>query len=460
MAERLKVAIVGSGPAGLSAAAHAAKIGVSHVLLERTDHASDTIYKYQKGKFVMATPDILPLRSDLDFKASSREDVLGTWDDGLAAAGGNIRYNADVTGIAKDGDHFKVSLAGGETLEAENVVLSIGLQGNINKLRCEGADAPIVQYQLDDPDEYEAERIVVIGAGDAAIENAVALAKQNTVMIVNRRAEFARAKQGNLSLIMNAIEKGDIQPYYESNPASVDEKGITLETADGAARIECDRIIARLGASPPRRFVEACGIEFPSDDPGALPEVSATYESNVPGLYIIGALGGYPLIKQAMNQGYEVIEYINGNIIPAADEPLLEDKFKSMGDVEVNAVLQAIRDRIPVFSELNTLLLRETMLDSQVHAVDTGGMIFERDDFTNTFYTVFEGEVGIQINPDDPSMMVRLGVGEFFGEMGLISGRRRTATVVATEPCVVFETPRRTMLKLIQSVESVKARVG
>ena len=38
-----------------------------------------------------------------------------------------------------------------------------------------------------------------------------------------------------------------------------------------------------------------------------MPELSETYESNVPGLYIVGALGGYPLIKQAMNQGYEVV---------------------------------------------------------------------------------------------------------------------------------------------------------
>lgn len=456
MADRLKVAIVGSGPAGLSAAAHAADMGLSHVLLERADHASDTIYKYQKGKFVMATPDILPLRSDLDFKAASREEVLGAWDDGLASCGGNIRYKTDVTGIAKEGDAFNLTLADGKTIEAENVVLSIGLQGNINKLRCEGGDASIVQYQLDDPDEYEAETIVIIGAGDAAIENAVALSKQNTVIVVNRRAEFARAKQGNLSLILNAIDKGDIQPFYESNPKSVDEKGIVLETAEGEARVNCDRIIARLGASPPRRFVEACGIEFPSDDPKALPEVSSQYESNVSGLYVIGALGGYPLIKQAMNQGYEVIEYIAGNHIPPADEPLLVEKFEAMGNVDVNAVLQSIRETIPVFSELNTLLLREVMLDSHVHAFKTGETVFRRNDFSDTFYTVFVGQVGIQINKDDPSQVVTLHEGEFFGEMGLISGRRRTATVVAVKPCVVFETPRRTMLKLIQSVESVK----
>ena len=36
----------------------------------------------------------------------------------------------------------------------------------------------------------------------------------------------------------------------------------------------------------------------------------------------------------------------------------------------------------------------------------------------------------IQIDPNDELKMVTLGQGAFFGEMGLISGRRRTATVV------------------------------
>ena len=456
MADRLKVAIVGSGPAGLSASAHAASLGMPHVLLERTDHASDTIYKYQKGKFVMATPDILPLRSDLSFTAGKREEILDSWNNGIASHGGNVRYNSDVTGITKEGDTFRLELADGESIEAENVIMAIGLQGNINKLRCEGADLPIVQYQLDDPEEYEAETVVVIGAGDAAIENAVALAKQNTVIIVNRRAEFARAKKGNLTLIHNAIDNEDIQCYYESSPLRVDSAGITLETANGQAVIPCDRIIARLGASPPRKFVEACGIEFPSADRAALPEVSLQYESNVPGLYIIGALGGYPLIKQAMNQGYEVIEYITGNKIAPADEPLLVEKFTALGELSVDEVLQRIRTTIPLFSSLNTLLLRETILDSNVHAFRKGENIFEKNDYEDTFFTIFQGHVGIQINAEDSSKLISLGEGEFFGEIGLISGRRRSATAVAITDCVVFETPRRTMLKLLQSVQSVK----
>ena len=79
------------------------------------------------------------------------------------------------------------------------------MQGNPRQLGVEGDNAPFVQYQLDDPDEYNGEPIVVVGAGDAAIENAVALATNNKVYIVNRKDEFARAKEGNLNLILANI---------------------------------------------------------------------------------------------------------------------------------------------------------------------------------------------------------------------------------------------------------------
>jgi CRP-like cAMP-binding protein/thioredoxin reductase/Fe-S-cluster-containing hydrogenase component 2 len=451
-----KVAIVGSGPAGLSAAAHAATRGVSHVLLERTDHLSDTIYKYQKGKYVMATPDVLPLRADVTFAAGKREAILDNWNQQVAAAGTNVRFNADVTSVQKEGAIFRIKTAAGDIIEAENVVLAIGLQGNLNKLRCEGAELPHVQYQLDDPDEYEAETIVVIGAGDAGIENALALSKQNTVILVNRSSEFTRVKQGNLTLITDAIERGDIQCYFSAETAKIEENAIILQTADGAARANCDRIIARLGAAAPRKFVESCGVVFPNEDRSALPEVSTTYESNIPGLYIIGALGGYPLIKQAINQGYEVIEYILGNRIAPADQPLLEQKFGALGTPKVDDVLAEIRDVIPVWHNLNPLQLREAMLDSETHVLKVGDYVFRRNDYTSSFYTILRGSVAIQVDADDPSKVVTLGPGAFFGEMGLISGRRRTATVVAASDCVLFETPRRTMLKLIQSVDAVR----
>ena len=311
---KFELVIVGGGPAGLSTAAHAQQTGVSYILLEATAAPANTIQRYQKGKHVMAEPAVVPLRSDLEFIAGTREAVLAGWQRGLDKFSVNLRYGAEVAGISGARPEFQITLADGEKIAAAAVILAIGLEGNPRKLGVAGESESSVQYTLDDPDEFSGETIAVVGAGDAAIENAIALSRSNKVIIVNRRDEFARAKEGNLALISRAIDDGAITCYYKTSVASVEPgQAIVLNTETGEARVPCQRIIARLGAIPPRRFVESCNVEFPADDPSTLPELSGQYESNVPGLYVIGALGGYPLIKQAMNQGWEVVEYIAGN---------------------------------------------------------------------------------------------------------------------------------------------------
>ncbi|HLL29432.1 MAG TPA: NAD(P)-binding domain-containing protein, partial [Allosphingosinicella sp.] len=147
MPAAFRIAIVGSGPAGLSAAARAARLGLSHVLLEKTGHLSDTIWKYQKGKHVMATPGQLVLRSDMPFEAGRREAVLGTWDRMAADHKINVMLGAEVRSIAGEKGAFTLSLASGETIEAENVILAIGTQGNPNLVRSKVGEGAIVQYQ-------------------------------------------------------------------------------------------------------------------------------------------------------------------------------------------------------------------------------------------------------------------------------------------------------------------------
>jgi CRP-like cAMP-binding protein/Fe-S-cluster-containing hydrogenase component 2/thioredoxin reductase len=466
MSDIVEIAIVGSGPGGISAAARAAELKVSHVLLEAAPHLSNTIYRYQKGKHVMAEPEALPLRSPLTFSAGSRESILEAWDGGVAKLAVNVRHGAEITAIKKLDDHFELSIGRKDKVLARNVVLGIGLQGNIRKLGVPGDDAPFVQYTLDDPDEYEGETIIVVGAGDAAIENAVALAKQNQVVVVNRREEFARAKEGNLRAISKAIEDGVIECYFGSAPERVDKLSVgrkpgrlILNTPKGRAQVLCDRIIGRLGANPPRAFVEACGVVFPNADPSAVPAISEKYESNVPGLYIVGALGGYPLIKQAMNQGYEVVEYILGRSVEPADEPLLRAKFQRMpGFKSVSAALEQVQKSVPLLATITPLQLREFMIDSDIRTPKAGEVLFKRNDYTNSFYCVVEGQVEILVD-EAAGKRVALGAGEFFGEMSLISGRRRSATVYAGANCVLIETPRRSMTKLINSVDAVKKLV-
>jgi thioredoxin reductase/CRP-like cAMP-binding protein/Fe-S-cluster-containing hydrogenase component 2 len=460
-----KIAIVGSGPAGLSAAARAAELGLSHVLLEKTDHLSDTIYKYQKGKHVMATPSQLVLRSDMDFDAGKREKVLGTWDQQAAERKVNVRLKAEVKAITGQKGAFTLELTNGETVAAENVVLGIGTQGNPNRMRCEGGDLPHIQYQLDDPGEYVDEHITVIGSGDAGIENALGLAadpaQANVVSILNRSAEFARAKAANVDLLMEGKETGRINVMCETSPVKVLPGWLTVETRDGEQKLRCDRIIARMGSAPPRKFVESCGIQFTSEDRDAYPTLSPEFETTVPGIYVIGALAGYPLIKHCMNQGYDVLEFINGNTeLKPADEPILEQKFSVLpGARSVTEWLAFLRRRVTILNELSMLQMREFMLDSEARAYRAGEIIFERNDPGASLFAVADGSLAVEIDPHDPSKTVSIAKGSIVGEVGLISGRKRGATVRTAEGSIVIEIPRNAALKLMATNSAAKREI-
>jgi cGMP-dependent protein kinase 2 len=477
-----RIAIVGSGPAGLSAAARAAQLGLSHVLLEKTDHLSDTIYKYQKGKHVMATPSQLVLRSDMDFEAGKREAVLGTWDRLAAEHKINVMLTAEVRSITGERGDFTLTMTSGDAIKAENVILAIGTQGNPNLVRCPVGEGAAVQYQLDDPGEYIDEHIVVIGAGDAGIENALGLAadpeQRNSVTIVNRSADFATAKDANVKALLAAEAEGRMTIRRETTASQIDKGWITFDTRDGELKVRCDRVIARMGSAPPRGFVEACcagfeekdgkkaivpgtGVQFSSADRVSYPKLSPTFESTVPGIFVIGALAGYPLIKHCMNQGYDVVEFINGNRgLKPADEPILEAKFRGLpGRRSVEEWLEFLRANVAILEAMSPLQMREFMLDSEVGFYPAGTVVFERKDPGSSLFAIASGAVAVEVSAVDPSITVPIGAGSIFGEVGLISGRRRGATVRTAQDSILVEVSRNAALKLMASVPAAKRAV-
>ena len=459
--EHYRIAIIGAGPAGLSAGARAGHIGLSHIVLEGQRYCAHTIRRYQRGSLVSAAPDVLPLRSDISFAATSREEVLDTWEREIVSKGINVRYRANVKTIASQKGAFIITLTDDSTIEAELVVLATGLQGNVRKLGVPGEDLPFVQYQLEDPDELFNETIVIFGSGDAGVKSAIALAKQNRVVIVNRRDDFDKTKTLNRIAIEKAIETGTVECIYNAAPMRVEPGVVYLKVRDGTRACHCDRVIAHLGAMPPRKFLESCGVEFPTNDPNAVPVVSARYEFNVPSLYIIGALAGYPLIKQAINHGYEVIEFIAGRDVEPVDSPIVQTKLSGLpGRPSAYLAIQEIKRKVALFYFLTTLQLRELVLVARIHSVPQGQRIFEHNDYGDTLFCIVFGTVEIDVHddhrPGSPLRTLLRCEGDIFGEVGPISGRRRIGTALAKTDCFLIELPVRWILDMLRSVPAAQ----
>ena len=181
----------------------------------------------------MAEPTKLPLVGDVGFQAGSREEILEVWNQAIENNKVEVKRPAEVSKIEKNVEGFKVFF-GEDHCTCDSVVLSMGAMGSPRKMEVPGEDLPHVAYRLGDPDAFEDMDIIVVGAGDAAIENVLGLAEKNRVSIVNRKSEFARAKDANCALIEEAIESGKVRCFYGSTVARINADKIqyknTLKT--------------------------------------------------------------------------------------------------------------------------------------------------------------------------------------------------------------------------------------
>jgi CRP-like cAMP-binding protein/Fe-S-cluster-containing hydrogenase component 2 len=116
--------------------------------------------------------------------------------------------------------------------------------------------------------------------------------------------------------------------------------------------------------------------------------------------------------------------------------------------------------RHPLLGALTKLQRRELLLESTVHVLAKDALVFRKNDYSNSFWSIVSGNVQVDTDGDEGDRRaVVLGTGRFFGEMGLLSGRRRTATVLAGLNCVLIETPRRTILKLLSASARLRERI-
>ncbi len=90
--------------------------------------------------------------------------------------------------------------------------------------------------------------------------------------------------------------------------------------------------------------------------------------------------------------------------------------------------------KVQFFQTIGASVIAEVARLLRPRDYPAGAVIVRRGEPGDCMYFIASGEVEIEIAPAP----LRLGTGDFFGEIALLTGTPRTATVVAAEPCTLL----------------------
>ena len=250
--------IVGAGPAGISATLQAQDLGLKYLTLDQ-ESLGGTVFKYPRGKIVMTQPIELPLVGKMDFRETSKEELLEFWRQTEVKSGIRINYSEAVSGISALDPGYSVTTSEG-SYSTDTVLLAIGRRGTPRKLGVPGEEQAKVVYQLIDPEQYSGQQVLIVGGGDSALEAALAIADAG-VAVSYRGESFSRARAKNRERI-EAYAAGDkIKLYLSSTVSEIAPQEVLLDQQGQALTISNDAVIVSAGGILPTAFLRQIGIE-------------------------------------------------------------------------------------------------------------------------------------------------------------------------------------------------------
>jgi len=111
--------------------------------------------------------------------------------------------------------------------------------------------------------------------------------------------------------------------------------------------------------------------------------------------------------------------------------------------------------RIPLFSELSAVQIADVMKILRAQKVDRGTIIARRGEPAHSMYLIVDGEVEIKLRHQH----VRLGAGNFFGEVAALRQSRRSATVIALSPTRLLALDAADLHSLMDREPQIAARI-
>ncbi len=281
-----KLVIIGSGPAGLTAAIYAARGGLNPLVISGR----------AAGGQLMLTTDV--------------DDYPG-FEDGIQGPDLMMRMRKqaqrfDVRFIDEDVESVEFSQkpftikAESRELKAESIIIATGAQASWlgleseTRLRGRGVSACAVC----DGFFFKGKIIVVVGGGDTAMREAQHLSKIATKLyLVHRRGEF-RAQKALVDLVTS---KENVEVLYHNVVEEVlgEEKvtGIKLKNVETneISEMPIDALFVAIGHQPSTKFL---GNAVELDEKGYI-KVTDEVFSSVPGIFVAGDVSDY-LYRQAV----------------------------------------------------------------------------------------------------------------------------------------------------------------
>ncbi len=112
--------------------------------------------------------------------------------------------------------------------------------------------------------------------------------------------------------------------------------------------------------------------------------------------------------------------------------------------------------RVQLFEACSSRQLRAIARIAEVQEVPAGHVLAQAGDPGDRFFVIVDGAAQIEVSPQQQS---RISPGEFFGEMSLLDGEPRSATVTADTAMRLLVIQRRDFMTLLGEVPSLTERM-
>ena len=275
--EHIRCLIIGSGPAGYTAAIYAARANLSPVLYEGMQPGGQLTTTSEVENF----PGYPDGRSGLDMMEDLKKQAA--------------RFGTDIRrGIATAADFstrpYRITIEGEKVVEADTVIISTGASAKYLGLPDEAkyAGLGVSACATCDGFFYRKKDVAVVGGGDTACEEATYLASlcRQVYMIV--RKPFLRASK---AMQERVFKTPNITVLFEHNTAEVlgDENGVTgalLRRNDGSeVKIDISGFFLAIGHHP---NTELFADQLELDEEGYIRVEGGSSRTSVEGVFAAG----------------------------------------------------------------------------------------------------------------------------------------------------------------------------